>query len=439
MSFGSSVHLAYAARAMRWACTLLASAILLGGCVAGREGILDRDGSVVGPRDGSMGRRDGSTDGSMGGDGSTLDDGGTGFDAAALPDGSLPRFEALCDDGFDADADGLTDCEDPDCDGVICNAAGATCSDTTCGGCRGEPSETMCGDGADEDCDGFTDCQDADCDAAECGPGGAVCASMSCPCASGFNERMCGDGTDDDCDSLVDCADPDCEGRACAGGGMICTSGACTCSPSLEFCNDRDEDCDGVVDDGCPRALSLCCPSSAGSFGGTGGVTFADPCPTGTMLMGIAGRASTRIDQVQPICAALVMETDRSARPDFGYPIRRSAAILGAPHGGAGGTAFDDRCPGNDVVIGVRVTTDMLGETLSSLSLQCGTVTASRVGLSFGLSITPSMETPVRGGAGDTPYRSDCVSGAVTVVDGRASTIVDRLGFGCQRLELQTL
>src|SRR5690606_28983007 len=117
------------------------------------------------------------------------------------------------------------------------------------------------------------------------------CESGACPCPGGFNELECADAVDDDCDGLVDCADPDCEGRLCAGGGMVCATGVCTCSTTLEFCNDRDEDCDGTVDDGCPSGLSLCCPSPAGSFGGTTGTTFADPCPMGTVLMGIAGRS----------------------------------------------------------------------------------------------------------------------------------------------------
>ncbi|MCZ7679255.1 MAG: hypothetical protein M5U28_11065 [Sandaracinaceae bacterium] len=307
-------------------------------------------------------------------------------------------------------------------------------------GLPGEPSETMCGDGVDEDCDGATDCRDPDCGGVVCGPGGVLCAGGSCPCASGFNERQCADATDDDCDGLTDCADPDCDGRACAGGGMICTGGTCTCSPSAEFCNDRDEDCDGTIDDGCPRALSLCCPSSGGSFGGgLFGTAFSDPCPAGTMLMGVAGRASTRIDALQPICAALTVETDRTTLPEWSYPVRRGAPMLGTVRGGMGGTAFDDRCPGNDVVIGIRGTTDDLGNSVTSISLQCGTVAVSRSLLSWRRTITPSVTTPTRGGASSMPFSSDCTNGAVTEVSGRVSTTVTAVGITCQQIVLETL
>ncbi len=411
-------------------------ALCAAGCVAGRTGMSDGDGSIA--------RMDASLDGSSRDGGRSEDAGGDrdggGSDGSLRPDGSHPLFEADCDDGLDADGDGLSDCADPDCDGALCDDMGSTCVEGTCGECVGASAETVCGDGVDEDCDGMTDCADPECAGAMCGSDGSLCTSGSCPCPSGFTERVCGDAEDDDCDSLTDCADPACEGRPCAGaGGMVCMTGACVCSASIELCNDLDEDCDSMIDDGCPRALGLCCATSAGSYGGTGGTAFVDPCPVNTLLMGIAGRASTRVDALQPICAALVLDTDRSARPEYAFPIRRGTAILGATHGGSGGTAFDDRCPGNDVVIGVRVTTDALGTRLGSVSLQCGTVTAIRTGASWALRITPTIETPVRGGAAEMPYVNDCTDGAVTEVSGRASTIVDRVGFTCQRVQLLTL
>jgi hypothetical protein len=92
---------------------------------------------------------------------------------------------------------------------------------------------------------------------------------------------------------------------------------------------------------------SSTCSAVGGTFGGAiDGTDFADPCPLGTMLVGIAGRESTRIDQIQRICAALIVEVDREGRPDFGYPVRRGSQIV-KPQGGTGGTAFMI-CPGRD-------------------------------------------------------------------------------------------
>jgi hypothetical protein len=84
-----------------------------GGMDAGLDAGLD-----AGPGDGGMDAGfDGGTDG--------------GFDAG-LPTvpACVPR-ETICDDGFDNDLDGLTDCADNDCNGQTC-ATSKTCSNGTC-------------------------------------------------------------------------------------------------------------------------------------------------------------------------------------------------------------------------------------------------------------------------------------------------------------------
>jgi hypothetical protein len=478
-SLGIRRGVAYPSRVrIRYAIVLLS--LGLAGCLVGREGVRDRDGQIV-RLDGSFGRRDAGLDGGgivvlpdgafllpdgavvppFDGGGVSRPDGAVvlpdgavvlpdgaivGPDGAVLrPDGGRPRdgsvapfFEVECDDAIDDDGDGRTDCADlDDCEAATCDLAGNVCAAGVCGGCRGAARETMCGDGADEDCDGRADCADSDCAGVACGPG-VVCGGGACPCPSGFSERACGDGVDDDCDGRTDCVDPDCNGRACDGTGRLCSSGVCTCSASVDFCNGADEDCDGTPDDGCPRAIGLCCPSSAGGYGSGAGTAFTEACPAGTVLMGIAGRAGFGLDRLQPICAALTLETDREARPEFAYSVRRGAAMLGTARGGTGGTAFDDRCPGNDVVIGIRGSADEIGG-VDSIALQCGTLSVSRAGFSFRLTITPTVTTPTRGSGGSTSFIADCPSGAITDVSGSASTTIQRLSFTCRQIQLQTI
>ncbi|MCD6463962.1 hypothetical protein J7L02_00355 [Candidatus Woesearchaeota archaeon] len=78
----------------------------------------------------------------------------------AICDGSTRTWgfeETACDDEEDNDFDGLTDCEDPDCEGQIgpngrlCHAGGEVLH------------ELSCSNGVDEDGDGATDCEDPDC------------------------------------------------------------------------------------------------------------------------------------------------------------------------------------------------------------------------------------------------------------------------------------
>jgi hypothetical protein len=175
-------------------------------------------------------------------------------------------IEEDCFDGIDNDSDGLTDCEDPDCDGAIdgacdtgepgiCAAGTYVCADGDLACLLDSDPEPEgndyfnCDDGLDNDCDGLTDFDDPDCTA----PG----------------ETDCFDGVDNDSDGLTDCEDPDCEGAldgpcdtdepgVCSAGTYMCKEGAQVCwqdEPAqpegnmYDNCEDGlDNDCDGLTD-----------------------------------------------------------------------------------------------------------------------------------------------------------------------------------------------
>ena len=84
----------------------------------------------------------------------------------------------------------------------------------------------------------------------------------------------------------------------CAQGVTECQIGAgITCKPTIrsspETCNNLDDDCDGVIDNGCPidqRPLSTRTVSSTsplyGSTSEVSRVTFTDACPDGQVTFG---------------------------------------------------------------------------------------------------------------------------------------------------------
>ncbi|MFT7521971.1 MAG: hypothetical protein ACI9MC_004123, partial [Kiritimatiellia bacterium] len=113
--------------------------------------------------------------------------------------------ETQCDDGVDDDEDGLTDCDDPDCDGAC---------------------PERCDDSRDNDGDGSIDCRDRDCwDAATC------------------VETDCANGEDDEADGLTDCDDPDCWGDGCPEVLFRVTGG--TLAVNRETTTWREKDCTG--------------------------------------------------------------------------------------------------------------------------------------------------------------------------------------------------
>ncbi|MFA4917599.1 MAG: Ig-like domain-containing protein, partial [Syntrophales bacterium] len=128
-----------------------------------------------------------------------------------------------------------------------------------------EPME-VCND-LDDDCDGETD-EDFDCRTGTTGTCTTSCGSAGTrPCSSTCTWGTCTlpveicNGRDDDCNGLVDdgfigepCDGPD--GDLCLEGSLVCSAGSWTCSDTTttnsETCNGLDDDCDTLTDEDCP-------------------------------------------------------------------------------------------------------------------------------------------------------------------------------------------
>jgi hypothetical protein len=199
-------------------------------------------------------------------------------------------------DGLDNDCDGAIDENNPN-GGLACRIAGerGLCSIgiTQCdvGGriqCSGavEATDEVC-DGLDNDCDGRSDEGDLEangtCDTGRLG----VCASGLWTCVA--NGTLCQeivaptpercDGLDNDCDGNVDegdTVDPrECSTGLlgeCALGRLNCLEGEVTCvaieQSQMDICNERDDDCDGKVDEELRNLCGVCTESLVESCNG---------------------------------------------------------------------------------------------------------------------------------------------------------------------------
>jgi hypothetical protein len=207
-------------------------------------------------------------------------------DGALRVCGSVSADDSSCD-GQDDDCNGLIDDgyvpSDNSCGVGACagNTGTLTCvagieidSCDPFGGATAD--DTTCND-LDDDCDGDTD-EDFATTPTTCGVGECAGNTGQIECQAGSEVDSCNplegavaddqcDGLDNDCDGTNDddyvpapttCGQGECTGNA---GVLVCVDGETldTCDPLAgalpEICDGRDNDCNGVVDDGPPAGL----------------------------------------------------------------------------------------------------------------------------------------------------------------------------------------
>jgi hypothetical protein len=92
------------------------------------------------------------------------------------------------------------------------------------------------------------------------------------------------------------------------------------CQPlGLELCNGGDDDCNGVVDEGCANTVLWSDETQSAILGhATGGVDFQAPCPRGSVLAGLRVGMGTWLNMVGAMCLPISLEVDTHGTPVLG-------------------------------------------------------------------------------------------------------------------------
>jgi hypothetical protein len=276
----------------------------------------------------------------------------------------------------------------------------------------------------------------------DCAAGHTVCTDGKRTCVPDKTEQTCYSG------------EPETTNRgACHPGTQSCigTLGACMGEvlPTAENCfNNSDDDCDRVVNNGCPDSLVFGATDPLLARGGSGGGMAESMCPTGALVTGVLVQLSATnmnpgyVISVQPTCAAPTLVRGASDYSVMLMPVT-SPPPMSASDAARPGTAHIACATGGlSAATGTRGSVMDSGRTvIESLGINCSVATLA---LDAGnhLNITYARDDASSGSASvqvsGTTWNDSCGANEVLIgFTGRTGAQMDQVQGVCAPLTVK--
>jgi hypothetical protein len=276
----------------------------------------------------------------------------------------------------------------------------------------------------------------------ECAAGHTVCTDGKRTCMPDKTEQSCYSG------------EPETTNRgACHPGTQSCigTLGACMGEqlPTMENCfNNSDDDCDRVVNNGCPDSFVLGAPDPLVARGGSGGNIAESMCPAGAVVTGVQIQLSATnmnpgyVISVQPTCAVPTLVRGATEYSVALMPVASPPPMSGSDAARPGTVHIACAAGGLSAATGTRGSV-MSGDrtVIESLGINCSIVTLA-LDASNHLSLTYARDDASSGTAAvqvnGTPWNESCGANEVLIgFKGRTGAQMDQVEGVCAPLTVK--
>ena len=124
-----------------------------------------------------------------------------------------------------------------------------------------------------------------------------------------------------------------------------------------EICNGSDDDCDGIIDEGCPVALLLGNPVQRPKIGDSpGGTLLEDTCNNDELLIGLTVAMGSWLEQVAPICQKFSLAHSSGGKTPYGYSLALGGKrVLPAQPPFTPSSTEELQCSAGTVLVGLRI------------------------------------------------------------------------------------
>jgi hypothetical protein len=243
-------------------------------------------------------------------------------------------------------------------------------------------------------------------------------------------------------------------GGASAGGGSTAAGsaggaadgGAPECVPSgAERCDGADNDCNDVVDDGCPKSVSTIFESDLQLLGASlGGSPFTSSCGDGEVLTAIQVAMGLVLSQVRGVCSKLSLKLRASAADGYDVVLGADAPLSAYPETSTDETSLM-KCPAGEAIVGLGVSQQYADSgtatpfvVIPEIWLTCAKLSLVAAGSEYYLDWDGAHDlASVFGTLSDASawyeYTEVPIGQLATRLNGTSGAWIDRLGLGVSR------